>query len=165
LKRMNRSHTTDSYLKVIEKIRAARPDIVLSGDFITGFPEETEEDFQSTLDLVEAVKYGYAYSFKYSTRPGTPAAERAQVPEDVKSDRLQRLQSLITKHQRAIQDAMIGRVVSVLIEKEGRHAGQVLGKSEYLHSVHLAGPDLAIGDIARVRIIGSKTNSLTGETV
>ena len=165
LKRMNRSHTTDSYLKVIERIRAARPDIVLSGDFITGFPEETEEDFQATLDLVEAVKYGYAYSFKYSTRPGTPAAERAQVPEDVKADRLQRLQSLITKHQRAIQDAMVGRVVSVLVEKEGRQAGQVLGKSEYLHSVHFTGPDVAIGDIARVRIVGSKTNSLTGEKV
>jgi tRNA-2-methylthio-N6-dimethylallyladenosine synthase len=165
LKRMNRSHTIDSYLKVIEKIRAARPDIVLSGDFITGFPEETEKDFQATLDLVEAVKYGYAYSFKYSTRPGTPAAERAQVPENVKSERLQRLQALITKHQRAIQDAMVGRVLSVLIEKEGRQAGQILGKSEYLHSVHFTGPDLAIGDIAQVRIIASKTNSLMGEAI
>ncbi|MEP2027383.1 MAG: tRNA (N6-isopentenyl adenosine(37)-C2)-methylthiotransferase MiaB [Paracoccaceae bacterium] len=165
LKRMNRSHTAESYLKVIERIRAARPDIVLSGDFIAGFPEETEEDFQATLDLVEAVKYGYAYSFKYSTRPGTPAAERPQVPEDVKSERLQRIQTLITKHQREIQDSMVGRDVSVLIEKGGRHAGQVLGKSEYLHSVHFAGSGYNIGDIAKVRIIESKTNSLTGETI
>jgi tRNA-2-methylthio-N6-dimethylallyladenosine synthase len=165
LKRMNRSHTAESYLHLIERIRAARPDIILSGDFITGFPEETEADFQATLDLVEAVKYGYAYSFKYSTRPGTPAAERPQVPEPVKSERLQRLQTLITKHQTEIQDSMVGRDVKVLIEKQGRKADQMVGKSEYLHSVHVTGSDAAIGDIVNVRILTSKTNSLAGEKI
>src|SRR6056297_3157690 len=125
LKRMNRSHTAESYLRLIERIRAARPDILISGDFIVGFAEETEEDFQATMDLIEAVNYGYAFSFKYSTRPGTPAAERAQVAEDVKSERLQRLQALITRQQRAAQDAMVGRTVGVLFEKPGRMAGQM----------------------------------------
>ena len=123
LKRMNRSHTAESYLRLIERIRAARPDIVMSGDFIVGFPEETEEDFQATMDLVEEVKYGYAYSFKYSTRPGTPAAERAQVDPTAADDRLQRLQALITRHQREIQDGMVGRTVRVLVRKTGPPAG------------------------------------------
>jgi tRNA-2-methylthio-N6-dimethylallyladenosine synthase len=165
LKRMNRSHTAESYLKVIERIRAARPDIVLSGDFIVGFPEETEEDFQATLDLIEAVNYGSAYSFKYSPRPGTPAAERANVPDDVASERLQRLQTLITSQQRAIQDSMVGRDVSVLFEKKGREAGQMVGKSDYLHAVHATGGDAQIGDIRQVRIVESKTNSLRGEVI
>ena len=165
LKRMNRSHTAESYLRVIERIRAARPDILMSGDFIVGFPEETEEDFQATLDLVEAVNYGYAYSFKYSTRPGTPAAERAQVDASHADDRLQRLQSLITKHQRAIQDGMVGRTVRVLFEKPGRLAGQMVGKSEYLHAVHVADAHVAAGDIADVRIISAGTNSLAGALV
>ncbi|MEM9581313.1 MAG: tRNA (N6-isopentenyl adenosine(37)-C2)-methylthiotransferase MiaB, partial [Pseudomonadota bacterium] len=113
LKRMNRAHTAESYLRLIERIRKARPDILMSGDFIVGFPEETEADFQATLDLVEEVRYGYAYSFKYSTRPGTPAAERAQVDPDEASERLQRLQALITRDRRAIQDEMVGREVKV----------------------------------------------------
>ncbi|NNF70849.1 MAG: tRNA (N6-isopentenyl adenosine(37)-C2)-methylthiotransferase MiaB, partial [Rhodobacteraceae bacterium] len=108
LKAMNRKHTAEEYLRVIERLRAARPDILLSGDFIVGFPGETEADFQATLALVEAVGYGQAYSFKYSTRPGTPAAERAQVDEAEKDDRLQRLQALLTRQQRAAQDAMVG---------------------------------------------------------
>ena len=165
LKRMNRSHTAESYLRVIERIRAARPDILMSGDFIVGFPEETEEDFQATLDLVEAVNYGYAYSFKYSTRPGTPAAERAQVDAAEADERLQRLQSLITKQQRAIQDGMVGRTVRVLFEKPGRLAGQMVGKSEYLHAVHVADAHVAAGDIADVRIISAGTNSLAGALV
>jgi tRNA-2-methylthio-N6-dimethylallyladenosine synthase len=163
LKRMNRSHTADSYLRLIERIRAARPDIVMSGDFIVGFPEETEEDFQATLDLVEQVKYGYAYSFKYSTRPGTPAAERAQVDPAAADDRLQRLQALITKHQREIQDSMVGRTVGVLFEKPGRLEGQMVGKSDYLHSVHVVGSDLNVGDLRKVRIVKSGANSLAGE--
>jgi tRNA-2-methylthio-N6-dimethylallyladenosine synthase len=163
LKRMNRSHTAESYLRVIERIRAARPDIVLSGDFIVGFPEETEAHFQETLDLVEAVKYGYAYSFKYSTRPGTPAAERALVDASEADERLQRLQALITKHQREIQNGMVGREVSVLFEKEGRDPGQMVGKSEYLHAVHVAHANAQIGDIAKVRIASAGTNSLKGE--
>ncbi|NOD77201.1 MULTISPECIES: tRNA (N6-isopentenyl adenosine(37)-C2)-methylthiotransferase MiaB [unclassified Ruegeria] len=163
LKRMNRSHTAESYLRLIEKIRAARPDIVMSGDFIVGFPEETEEDFQATMDLVEEVKYGYAYSFKYSTRPGTPAAERAQVDPAAADERLQRLQALITQHQREIQDSMVGRTVRVLFEKPGRLTGQMVGKSEYLHSVHVKGPEIETGDLKEVRITESGANSLAGE--
>ena len=165
LKRMNRSHTADSYLRLIERIRAARPDILMSGDFIVGFPEETEEDFQATLDLIEEVRYGYAYSFKYSTRPGTPAAERPQVDAPAASDRLQRLQALITRQQTDVQDSMVGREVSVLLEKQGRLPGQLVGKSEYLHAVHVQDPDLCIGDIARLRIVASGANSLAGETL
>ncbi len=162
LKRMNRSHTAESYLRLIERIRAARPDIVLSGDFIVGFPEETDRDFQDTLDLIEEVRYGYAYSFKYSTRPGTPAAERDQLPEDVKSERLQRLQARITHHQRATQDAMVGRKVGVLFEKEGRLPGQMVGKSDYLHAVHVADAPVEVGTLAQVEIIESGANSLAG---
>ncbi|MEM6578175.1 MAG: tRNA (N6-isopentenyl adenosine(37)-C2)-methylthiotransferase MiaB [Pseudomonadota bacterium] len=165
LKRMNRKHTAESYLRLIERIRAARPDILMSGDFIVGFPEESEADFQATMDLVEAVGYGYAYSFKYSTRPGTPAAERAQVDEDVKSERLQRLQALITRQQREIQDAMVGREVGVLIERAGRLPGQMVGKSDYLHSVHIRDANLEVGELVPVRIIDSATNSLAGEVV
>ncbi|SEM34079.1 tRNA-i(6)A37 thiotransferase enzyme MiaB [Roseovarius tolerans] len=165
LKRMNRSHTAESYLRLIERIRAARPDILISGDFIVGFPEETEEDFQATMDLIEAVNYGYAFSFKYSTRPGTPAAERAQVAEDVKSERLQRLQALITRQQRAAQDAMVGRTVGVLFEKPGRMAGQMVGKSDYLHAVHVTDDRVQPGDLAQVEIIESGPNSLSGRIV
>ena len=162
LKRMNRGHTADEYLRLIERIRAARPDILLSGDFIVGFPEETEADFQATLDLIEDVGYGYAYSFKYSTRPGTPAAERAQVDPAEADDRLQRLQKLITQQQRATQDAMVGRTVNVLFEKPGRETDQMVGKSDYLHAVHVTGADVASGDISPVRIVSSGTNSLGG---
>ncbi|MEZ5675514.1 tRNA-i(6)A37 thiotransferase enzyme MiaB [Thalassovita litoralis] len=162
LKRMNRSHTAESYLKLIERIRAARPDILMSGDFIVGFPEETEEDFQDTMELIRQVNYGQAFSFKYSTRPGTPAAERPQVDEDEASDRLTRLQALITQQQRAIQDGMVGREVQVLFEKPGRLDGQMVGKSEYLHAVHVADAPVARGDLARVRIVESGPNSLAG---
>ena len=165
LKRMNRSHTAESYLKVIDRIRAARPDIVLSGDFIVGFPEESEADFQATLDLVEAVGYGYAYTFKYSTRPGTPAAERPQVDSAEADERLQRLQALITKQQRAVQDSMVGREVGVLFEKPGRLEGQMVGKSDYLHAVHVKAEGIKAGDLRRVRIISSGTNSLAGALV
>ena len=165
LKRMNRSHTAESYLRLIERIREARPDILMSGDFIVGFPEETEEDFQATLDLVEEVKYGYAYSFKYSTRPGTPAAERPQVEAEVADARLQRLQGLITRHQREIQDSMVGKTVNVLFEKPGRQPGQMVGKSEYLHAVHVADADIASGDLRKVRIKSSGANSLGGALV
>ena len=166
LKRMNRSHTAEQYLRLIERIRAARPDILLSGDFIVGFPEETEADFEATMDLIRAVEYGQAYSFKYSTRPGTPAAERPQLDEEVKTDRLYRLQALLGEQQRRIQDSMIGREVSVLFERVGRREGQMVGKSEYLHAVHvedaLQDGAAPIGQIARVRIIGSGSNSLSG---
>ena len=165
LKRMNRSHDAQSYLKLIERIRAARPDILISGDFIVGFPEETDQDFEDTMNLIREVQYGQAFSFKYSTRPGTPAAERDQLPEDVKTERLHRLQALITEQQRAIQDSMVGREVSVLFERAGRFEGQMVGKSEYLHAVHVTDPTIQIGDIRRVRITQSNPNSLDGQAL
>ncbi len=160
LKRMNRSHTAESYLRIIERLRAARPDILISGDFIVGFPEETEADFQATLDLIKEVRYGYAYSFKYSTRPGTPAAERAQVDPDEADERLQRIQALITEQQQEIQQSMVGRDLSVLVEKQGRFEGQMVGKSEYLHAVHIDNSTAKVGDIVPVRITEAKRNSL-----
>jgi len=160
LKRMNRSHTAESYLRIIERLRGARPDILMSGDFIVGFPEETEADFQATLDLIKEVRYGYAYSFKYSTRPGTPAAERAQVDPDEADDRLQRIQALITQQQQEIQQSMVGRDLSVLVEKQGRFDGQMVGKSEYLHAVHIDDSTAKVGDIVPVRITEAKRNSL-----
>ncbi len=163
LKAMNRKHTAEAYLRLIERIRAARPDILLSGDFIVGFPGETEADFEATMALVRAVNYGQAYSFKYSSRPGTPAAKRDQVDEAAKSDRLARLQALLTDQQHAAQQAMVGREVDVLFEKPGRLKGQMVGKSGHLHAVHVTAPGLAPGDIRKVTIRRSETNSLAGE--
>ena len=163
LKAMNRKHTAAGYLRLLERIRAARPDILLSGDFIVGFPGETEEDFEATLQLVRDVHYGQAYSFKYSTRPGTPAAEKPQLPEDVMNDRLQRLQALLREQQQATQASMIGREVKVLFEKAGREAGQMIGKSEYLHAVYAAAPVDVLGTVRRVKIVDDSANSLKGE--
>lgn len=163
LRRMNRKHTAEEYIRLIERIRDARPDILLSGDFIVGFPEETDSDFADTMAFIETVGYGQAYSFKYSSRPGTPAAEREEVPEDIKNARLQDLQALLNTQQRATQDAMVGREVKVLFEKPGRLTGQMVGKSEYLHAVHVQKADVALGEILPVRIIMSNSNSLTGE--
>jgi tRNA-2-methylthio-N6-dimethylallyladenosine synthase len=163
LRRMNRKHRAEDYLRLVERIRAARPDIALSGDFIVGFPEETDADFAATLALVRAVGYAQAYSFKYSPRPGTPAAERAQVDEAVKDDRLARLQGLLLEQQRAAQAAMVGREVGVLFEKPGRLPGQMAGKSDHLHAVHVTTTGAAVGEIARVRITASAANSLAGE--
>ncbi len=165
LKAMNRKHTAEKYVQLIERIRAARPDLLLSGDFIVGFPGETEEDFQATLDLVKTVSYGQAYSFKYSARPGTPAAEKPMVDEAVANDRLQRLQALLSTQQKAAQDAMVGREVSVLFEKTGRLDGQLVGKSDYLHAVHVVAPKTLLGEIAKVRIVESGPNSLKGELI
>ena len=165
LKAMNRKHDRESYIRLIERIRAARPDIALSGDFITGFPGETEADFQDTLDLVRQVRYAQAYSFKYSPRPGTPASGAEQVPEDEKADRLARLQALLTEQQTAFQASMVGRTLPVLIEKPGRMEGQMVGRSPYLQAVHLnAEPELT-GQIVEARIVGSGPNSLAGERV
>jgi len=162
LQRMNRKHTAAEYLAIIERLRAARPDLLLSGDFIVGFPGETEEDFEDTLRLVETVGYGQSYSFKYSARPGTPAAEREEVPEEVKAERLQRLQALLKNQQRAAQDAMVGKTVEVLFEKPGREPGQWVGKSGHLHAVHVTAEGIVPGDLAPVRIIASEANSLGG---
>ncbi|MBF9056965.1 tRNA (N6-isopentenyl adenosine(37)-C2)-methylthiotransferase MiaB [Rhodobacterales bacterium HKCCA1065] len=165
LKAMNRKHTAQDYLDLIARIRDARPDLLLSGDFIVGFPGETDEDFAQTMDLVRKVNYGQAYSFKYSARPGTPAAERADVAPEIADARLQELQALLTEQQRAAQDGMVGRELPVLFEKHGRQEGQLIGKSGYLHSVHAVAPAKLIGQVAMVRIIKSATNSLTGALV
>jgi tRNA-2-methylthio-N6-dimethylallyladenosine synthase len=163
LKAMNRKHTAEGYLRLIERIRAARPDLLLSGDFIVGFPGETDQDFEDTMQLVRDVHYGQAYSFKYSTRPGTPAAEKPQLPEDVMNERLQRLQGLLRDQQIETQKSMIGREVNVLFEKAGREAGQMIGKSEYLHAVFAEAPLDVIGTVRKVKIVDDATNSLKGE--
>jgi tRNA-2-methylthio-N6-dimethylallyladenosine synthase len=162
LKAMNRKHTAESYIRVIERIRVARPDILLSGDFIVGFPGETDQDFEDTLSLIREVHYGQAYSFKYSTRPGTPAAEKPQLPEEVMKVRLKRLQDLLREQQVVTQESMVGREVSVLFEKAGRETGQMIGKSEYLHAVFAEAPNNVIGQVRKVRITKSETNSLGG---
>ena len=162
LKAMNRKHTAAQYLALIARFRAVRPDILVSSDFIVGFPGETDQDFEDTLALVRAVGFGAAYSFKYSSRPGTPAAERAGVDPAVADARLHRLQDLIGIQQRAAQTAMIGREVQVLYEKPGRMAGQMMGKSDHLHAVHVADPAGQVGELVRVRITASSSNSLAG---
>ncbi|MDO9526801.1 MAG: tRNA (N6-isopentenyl adenosine(37)-C2)-methylthiotransferase MiaB [Gemmobacter sp.] len=165
LKAMNRKHTARMYLTLVDRIRAVRPDILLSGDFIVGFPGETDADFEATLDLVRQVNYGMAYSFKYSARPGTPAADRAPVAAEIADSRLQRLQALVTEQQRACQTAMIGREVNVLYEKPGRMPGQMSGKSDHLHAVHVQDTDGKPGDMVRVQIIEASTNSLAGRLI
>jgi len=162
LKAMNRSHTRDSYLRLIDRIRAARPDIALSGDFIVGFPGETEAEFAETLGLVDAIGYAQAYSFKYSPRPGTPAAGMdGQVAGEVMDDRLQRLQAALNRDQLAFNRASVGRTCAVLVERRGKLAGQMLGKSPWLQSVHLL-TDAAIGDAVEVALTDAGPNSLTG---
>ena len=163
LKAMNRKHTAQSYLKLIDRIREARPDIALSGDFIVGFPGETEEDFEATMELCRSVRYAQAFSFKYSARPGTPAAERDEVPEAEKSERLARLQALLTEHQVDFQNAQVGKTLPVLLEKPGRKPGQVVGKSPYLQPVHLDADTSQIGTIVNASIVATGTNSLAGK--
>ncbi|GAB4264491.1 MAG: tRNA (N6-isopentenyl adenosine(37)-C2)-methylthiotransferase MiaB [Pararhodobacter sp.] len=160
LKAMNRKHTAEAYLRLIERLRAARPDLALSGDFIVGFPGEDDADFEATLTLVRAVGYHSAFTFKYSARPGTPAAERPVLPDAILDERLYRLQALITRQQRAAQEAMIGREVGVLLEKPGRLPGQMVGKSDHLHAVHVTGEGLQPGMLIRARITASAPNSL-----
>lgn len=165
LKAMNRKHTRDQYFRLVERIRAARPDILLSSDFIVGFPGESDVDFADTMDLIRQVGFGAAFSFKYSARPGTPAAEKAPVAAEVADSRLQELQALITTQQRAAQEAMVGREVAVLYEKAGRLPGQMVGKSDHLHAVHVTDPSARVGDLVRVRITSSAPNSLAGTRI
>ncbi len=167
---MNRRTGVAAYLAVVERLRAERPDIALSSDFIVGFPGEEEEDFQATLDLVRRVGYAQAYSFKYSARPGTPAAERPdQVPEEAKAERLARLQEALGELSRAFNRACVGRVVDVLFDRPGRYRGQAGGRSPYLQAVHVTPPDGAAdsiqGRILPVRITRGLANSLMGELV
>ncbi|MCW1403875.1 tRNA (N6-isopentenyl adenosine(37)-C2)-methylthiotransferase MiaB [Novosphingobium sp. MW5] len=162
LKAMNRSHTRDSYLKILERVRAVRPDIALSGDFIVGFPGETDAEFEETLSLVDAVGYAQCFSFKYSPRPGTPAATMdGQVPVEVMDERLQRLQAALNRDQLAFNNASVGKRCSVLVERRGKYEGQWLGKSPWLQSVHFTG-DAAIGDLVEVELTEAGGNSLAG---
>ena len=161
LKAMNRRHTAEEYLGLIERIRAARPDIAMSGDFIVGFPGETDEDFEETLRVVREVGYAQAFSFKYSARPGTPAAEsKFQVPEKVKDERLQRLQALLGEQQAAFARGLVGRNIDLLLEKKGRHEGQLVGRSPWLQPVIVDEKAGGIGEIVRVRITSASANSM-----
>ena len=163
LRAMNRDHTYADYKTLIAKIREARPEIALSGDFIVGFPGETEADFEQTLKCVEEIGYASSFSFKYSVRPGTPGASMPrQVPEDVKSERLKRLQDVLYRQQEAHNKSLIGRTLSVLVEGEGRQAGQLFGRSPYLTGTHFDGSTDLIGQIVDVQIKDAGRNSLIG---
>jgi tRNA-2-methylthio-N6-dimethylallyladenosine synthase len=163
LKAMNRGHTTEHYVGLIEKIRAARPDIAISGDFIVGFPGETASDFEETLVLAKAIGYASAFSFKYSRRPGTPGAVMAkQVAETEKDERLARLQALLEAQRQDFNSRQIGKALPVLFEKPGRHEGQLIGRSPYLQSVHVSAPQSMLGSIAPVKIKGVTPNALAG---
>ncbi|GMM92866.1 tRNA (N6-isopentenyl adenosine(37)-C2)-methylthiotransferase MiaB [Qipengyuania sp. MTN3-11] len=169
LRAMNRSHTADSYLRLLERFREARPDIALSGDFIVGFPGETEAEFEETLALVDSVGYAQAFSFKYSPRPGTPAATmEGQVAPEVMDERLQRLQAALNRDQLAFNRASVGRTCQVLVERRGKHPGQWLGKSPWLQSVWFSekgGSHCAIGDMVTVRLLEGGPNSMRGQVI
>jgi len=163
---MNRRHRRDDYLRLVAKVRAARPDIALSGDFIVGFPGETEADFADTLALVKEVNYAQAYSFKYSARPGTPAAEMDEaVPEAVKSERLARLQDLLNRQQQNFNEGFVGKIMDVLLERPGRRAGQLAGRSPWLQAVQVEADASLIGQIRSIQITAAGPNSLTGQLI
>jgi len=159
---MNRRHGADDYRRTVAALRGARPDIALSSDFIVGFPGESDLDFRATLDLVAEIGFAQAFSFKYSPRPGTPAASEPQLPEPVKAERLAALQALLQQQQRAFNAACVGRVMPVLFEKPGRRAGQLVGRSPYLQAVHADLGAERIGAILPVRIAALGANSLSG---
>ncbi len=166
LKAMNRQHTAEDYLRIVEKVRAARPDIAMASDFIVGFPGESERDFEDTLALARSVEFAQAYSFKYSPRPGTPAAGMSlQVDEQVKEERLARLQRLLHDQAEAFNRASVGRKLDVLFTREGKLAGQALGYSPYMQPVHVAGGGHLIGRMAEVEIAGATMTSLSGRLV
>jgi tRNA-2-methylthio-N6-dimethylallyladenosine synthase len=164
LKAMNRGHTAADYLSLIERIRAAQPRMALTSDFIVGFPGESDAEFEDTMQLVRDVRYAAAYSFKYSPRPGTPAAERDdQIPEEVKNERLARLQALLNEQQAAFNQSCIGETLPVLLEKPGRQKGQLIGRSPYLQSVHLDAPTSLLGSFVDAHILAVGPNSLSGQ--
>lgn len=166
LKRMNRRHTSEYYLEIIQQMRAARPDIAFSSDFIVGYPGESEKDFMDTLALIENVHYAQAYSFKYSPRPGTPAAiMEDQVPEALKVERLGILQKLVSKHQLTFNQSKVDTIQEVLLDRRGRHEGQLIGKSPYMQSVYINAPQDLEGTIVSVLIQKGYQNSLTGKLV
>ena len=160
---MNRGHSARDYLNAVDRIRAARPDIALSSDFIVGFPGESDADFGATMELVREVGYAQAYSFKYSPRPGTPAAEQAeQIDEDVKSERLAALQSLLKEQQSAFNANCLGHNMEVLLDRPGRKPGQLIGRSPFLQAVHVDSADTLIGELVDVEISDVGANSMTG---
>jgi tRNA-2-methylthio-N6-dimethylallyladenosine synthase len=164
LEAMNRGHTRAMYVDLVGRIRAARPDIALSSDFIVGYPGETDADFDETMDLIRAVGFAQSFSFKYSPRPGTPAsAERKQVPEETKSRRLEVLQGELLVQMRRFYEACVGQTFDILLEKPGRYPGQMIGRSPYLQSVNVVAPEASIGDFVAVKIVGALPNSLKGE--
>ena len=166
LKAMNRKHTAEDYVNIISRLRSVRQDLAVSSDFIVGFPAETEKDFQQTLDLIASVNYASSFSFKYSPRPGTPGAQRAdQISEEIKRERLAQLQALLEQQRQSFNKAMVNKEIDVLFEKPGRHEGQIGGKSPYLQAVHVDGPTSLIGKIARVAISATGPNSLTGNLI
>ena len=162
LRAMNRSHSAESYLRTIDKVRGARPDIAISGDFIVGFPGETDEDFEATLQIVDEVRYASAYSFKYSARPGTPAAlMEDQIAREVMDERLRRLQTRLAEHSQAFNRSCVGRDTSVLVERAGKHRGQMIGRSPWLQSVHVE-TDAAPGAMLDVTLTAAGPNSMAG---
>lgn len=163
LKDMNRRHTREFYIELVERIREGQPDLALSTDIIVGFPGETDKDFQDTMDMVETIGYASAYSFKYSPRPGTPAAEiEEQIAEDVKKERLAILQKRLTEQQKSFNESKVGSQMTVLLEKIGRNRDQLIGRSPYLQSVHLEAEHAKIGDMVDVTIKSATLNSLQG---
>ena len=166
LKAMNRKHTRDDYFRVVEQIKLARPDIALSGDFIVGFPGETEQDFNETIDLIKEIQYCSAFSFKYSPRPGTPGAEMSdQIPDQIKSDRLNQLQALLVSQQNSFNESKVGTNMDVLLEKSGKFDGQLAGRSPWLQAVHLDAPTNFLGSIKPVYIESRGSNSLSGRLI
>jgi tRNA-2-methylthio-N6-dimethylallyladenosine synthase len=162
---MNRSHTSESYLRLLERFREARPDIALSGDFIVGFPGETEAEFEDTLRIVDEVRYAQAFSFKYSPRPGTPAATMdGQIAREVMEDRLARLQAALNRDQLAFNETSVGKRCEVLVERKGKLPGQWLGKSPWLQSVWFEA-DAALGDLVEVELVEAGPNSLAGRVL
>ena len=166
LKAMNRRHTSGDYLRIIDKLKDAKPEIGMSSDFIVGFPAEDDNDFQATLDIVNKVKFIQAFSFKYSPRPGTPAAlMKNQIPEKVKKERLEILQTLLFDYQNKFNQASIGQTMSVLFESKGRHAGQLIGRTPYMQNLHAKVPEDKLNQIVMVKVTSATTNSLTGSVV
>jgi tRNA-2-methylthio-N6-dimethylallyladenosine synthase len=159
---MNRGHTARDYLEIVERLRAVRPDMALSSDFIVGYPGESDDDFAATLMLVERVGYAHAFSFKYSPRPGTPAAGEPQLAEEAKTDRLLILQDVLESQRRAFNARCVGRTLPVLYERAGRHEGQLVGRTPYMQWIHTSAPESLLGCIAETRIVAAEPNSLAG---
>jgi len=164
LSAMNRRHSADDYRRLVDRLRAARSDLALSSDFIVGFPGETDADFRATMDLVSEIGFVQAYSFKYSPRPGTPAAQEPQLDDAVKAERLDALQALLNEQQQAFNAACVGRVLGVLLDRPGRRPGQLVGRSPYMQPVHAEAPDSLLGTVQPLRITAGFANSLTGVT-